>query len=41
MLHGLRKNKQMDFAKVFVAALDPAALDLLGTLSPFFEPFGE
>ncbi len=38
--HGLWKNQQVDFAKVFIATLIMIALGLLGTFPLFFEAFG-
>lgn len=40
VFHGLWKNRQVDFAKVFIATLIMIALGLLGTFPLFFEAFG-
>ena len=40
VLHGLWKNKQVDFDRAFTATLILIALGLLGTFPLFFEAFG-
>ena len=39
LFHGLWKNQQKDFSKVFIVTLCMIALGLLGTFPPFFEAF--
>lgn len=40
ILHGVWKNRQVDFGKVFWTTLVLIALGLVGTFPPFFEAFG-
>lgn len=40
ILHGLWKSEEVNFRKVFTAALILIGLGLLGTFPPFFEAFG-
>ncbi|MBI2370436.1 MAG: hypothetical protein HYV08_09435 [Deltaproteobacteria bacterium] len=40
ILHGLWKDRQVEFGRVFLATLILIALGLLGTFPPFFEAFG-
>jgi hypothetical protein len=40
VFHGLWKNKQVDFAKIFIATLVMIAFGLLGTFPLFYGIFG-
>lgn len=40
VFHGLWKNQQVNFTKVFIGTLIMIALGLLGTFPPFYEAFG-